>query len=161
MKAVVAAFNQEKALVGAFSVITNVRMELFQALLPAPATDWARLKGWWVGGGWADGALALALGWQPVIWWPAFKDIVSGIENAVQNWSTIHSQHPKPSGLQVPQGESNIKQIDLPWTPYLADCYPPSPSTQVYLAVIVPTMMTEDDWMSGWSGWSGGCWTRV
>ena len=34
MKAVVAAFNQEKALVGAFSVITNLRMELFQALAP-------------------------------------------------------------------------------------------------------------------------------
>ena len=33
VKAVVAAFNQEKALVGAFSVITNLRMELFQALL--------------------------------------------------------------------------------------------------------------------------------
>ena len=33
MKAVVAAFNQEKALVGAFSAITNLRMELFQALL--------------------------------------------------------------------------------------------------------------------------------
>ena len=33
MKAVVAAFNQEKALVGAFSVIANLRMELFQALL--------------------------------------------------------------------------------------------------------------------------------
>ena len=32
MKAVVAAFNQEKALVGAFSVITNLRMELFVAL---------------------------------------------------------------------------------------------------------------------------------
>ena len=32
MKAVVAAFNQEKSLVGAFSVITNLRMELFQAL---------------------------------------------------------------------------------------------------------------------------------
>ena len=31
VKAVVAAFNQEKALVGAFSVITNLRMELFQA----------------------------------------------------------------------------------------------------------------------------------
>ena len=30
MKAVVAAFNQEKALVGAFSVITNLRMELFE-----------------------------------------------------------------------------------------------------------------------------------
>ena len=29
MKAVVAAFNQEKALVGAFFVITNLRMELF------------------------------------------------------------------------------------------------------------------------------------
>ena len=28
MKAVVAAFNQEKALVGAFSVIMNLRMEL-------------------------------------------------------------------------------------------------------------------------------------
>ena len=36
MKAVVDAFNQEKALVGAFSVITNLRMELFQALLPPP-----------------------------------------------------------------------------------------------------------------------------
>ena len=33
MKAVVAAFNQEKALVGAFSVITNLRMELVEALL--------------------------------------------------------------------------------------------------------------------------------
>ena len=33
MKAVVAAFNQEKALVGAFSVITNIRMELFEAQL--------------------------------------------------------------------------------------------------------------------------------
>ena len=33
MKAVVAAFNQEKALVGAFSVITNLRMVLFEALL--------------------------------------------------------------------------------------------------------------------------------
>ena len=32
MKAVVAAFNQEKALVGAFSVITNHRMDLFEAL---------------------------------------------------------------------------------------------------------------------------------
>ena len=35
MKAVVAAFNQEKALVGAFSVITNLRMQLFEALLEA------------------------------------------------------------------------------------------------------------------------------
>ena len=33
MKAVVSSFNQEKALVGAFSVITSLRMELFQALL--------------------------------------------------------------------------------------------------------------------------------
>ena len=33
MKAVVAAFNQEKALVGAFSVITNLRMEVFEALV--------------------------------------------------------------------------------------------------------------------------------
>ena len=35
MKAVVAAFNQEKALVGAFSVIANLRMELFEALFKA------------------------------------------------------------------------------------------------------------------------------
>ena len=33
MKAVVAAFNQEKALVGAFSLITNLRTELFEALV--------------------------------------------------------------------------------------------------------------------------------
>ena len=33
VKTVVATFNQEKALVGAFSVITNLRMELFEALL--------------------------------------------------------------------------------------------------------------------------------
>ena len=33
MKAVVAAFNQEKALLGALSVITNPRMELFEALV--------------------------------------------------------------------------------------------------------------------------------
>ena len=33
MKALVGAFIQEKALVGAFSVITNLRMDLFQALV--------------------------------------------------------------------------------------------------------------------------------
>ena len=33
VKAVVAAFNQEKALVGAFSVITNLRIELFEAVV--------------------------------------------------------------------------------------------------------------------------------
>ena len=40
MKAVVAAFNQEKALVRAFSVITDLRMELFEALIecqPSPS----------------------------------------------------------------------------------------------------------------------------
>ena len=36
MKAVVAAFNQEKALVGVFSVITNLQMDLFEALLNMP-----------------------------------------------------------------------------------------------------------------------------
>ena len=40
MKAVVAAFNQEKALVGAFSVITSLRMELFEALLPSLPSLW-------------------------------------------------------------------------------------------------------------------------
>ena len=43
MKAVVAAFNQEKALVGAFSVITNLRMELFEALMVTPTRP--RLQG--------------------------------------------------------------------------------------------------------------------
>ena len=33
---ILAAFNQEKALVGAFSVITNLRMELFEALTVTP-----------------------------------------------------------------------------------------------------------------------------
>ena len=33
VKVVVATFNQEKALVGAFSVIANLRMDLFQALV--------------------------------------------------------------------------------------------------------------------------------
>ena len=33
VKAVVAAFNQEKAQVGAFSVITNLRMDLFETLI--------------------------------------------------------------------------------------------------------------------------------
>ena len=32
MKAVVSAFNQVMTLVGAFSVITNLRMDLFEAL---------------------------------------------------------------------------------------------------------------------------------
>ena len=45
MKAVVAAFNQEKALVGAFSVITNLWMELFEALFPSVAGAPARV--WW------------------------------------------------------------------------------------------------------------------
>ena len=40
MKAVVAAFNQEKALVGAFSVITNLRTELFEALEDIATGDW-------------------------------------------------------------------------------------------------------------------------
>ena len=39
MKAVVAAFNQEKALIGAFSVITNLRRELFEALVRGEGAD--------------------------------------------------------------------------------------------------------------------------
>ena len=51
MKAVVAAFNQEKALVGAFSVITNLWMELFEALdvrltvLPRDGHSWEPAAG--------------------------------------------------------------------------------------------------------------------
>ena len=36
MKALVGAFNQEKILVGAFSVITNLRMDLFEGRPPQP-----------------------------------------------------------------------------------------------------------------------------
>ena len=43
VKVVVAAFNQEKALVGAFSVITNLRMDLFEALVPIQSRDWSCL----------------------------------------------------------------------------------------------------------------------
>ena len=45
MKAVVAAFNQEKALVGAFSVIANLRMDLFEALLQIHSADQVRCLG--------------------------------------------------------------------------------------------------------------------
>ena len=44
MKAVVAAFNQEKALVGAFSVITNLRMELYEALVGTQLGHAARIQ---------------------------------------------------------------------------------------------------------------------
>ena len=39
MKAVVAAFNQEEALVWAFSVITNLWMDLFEALIDTGSED--------------------------------------------------------------------------------------------------------------------------
>ena len=53
VKAVVAAFNQEKALVGAFSMITNLRMELFQALVVTCQVSQARRQ---------------AAGGQPSLW---------------------------------------------------------------------------------------------
>ena len=42
MKAVVAVFNQKKAVVGAFFVIMNLRMDLFQALVSSVdiSTTW-------------------------------------------------------------------------------------------------------------------------
>ena len=45
MKAVVAAFNQEKAVVGAFSGITNLRMDLFEALVQEPQHPHRRVDG--------------------------------------------------------------------------------------------------------------------
>ena len=50
MKALVGAVNQEKALVGAFSAITNLRMEIFEALVaavPFPDTLSAVAPGAW------------------------------------------------------------------------------------------------------------------
>ena len=46
VKAAVAAFNQEKALVGAFSVITNLRMELFEALVSSVARYLETMSHW-------------------------------------------------------------------------------------------------------------------
>ena len=46
MKAVIAAFNQEKALVGAFFVITNLRMELFGALVTIDEMIVIIMTGW-------------------------------------------------------------------------------------------------------------------
>ena len=47
MKAVIAASNEEKAPVGAFSVITNLRMDLFEALVEgAPVSISADTLGW-------------------------------------------------------------------------------------------------------------------
>ena len=48
VKAVVAAFNQEKALVEAFSVITNHRIELFQALRLTPSASAAARAAWYL-----------------------------------------------------------------------------------------------------------------
>ena len=48
MEAVVAAFNQEKALVGAFSMITNLQMDLFEALIVSVMTEklyWHQVPG--------------------------------------------------------------------------------------------------------------------
>ena len=58
MKAVVAAFNQEKALVGAFSVITNLRMEIFEALLTTAHGG--------QGGGWGEGGVLTNCNTGPV-----------------------------------------------------------------------------------------------
>ena len=44
VKAVIAAFNQEKALVGAFSVITNLRMDLFEALMTSGGQSFNELS---------------------------------------------------------------------------------------------------------------------
>ena len=46
MKAVVAAFNQEKALVGAFFVITNLRMDLRFKLYSLHIIDWVWVTNW-------------------------------------------------------------------------------------------------------------------
>ena len=61
MKAVVAAFNQEKALVGAFSVITNLRIELFEALLTTVPDEMYSVLTKLLSQGWIDGALGCLL----------------------------------------------------------------------------------------------------
>ena len=48
MKVVIATFNQEKALAGAFSVITNLRMELFEALISTPRHSFYFVRISWI-----------------------------------------------------------------------------------------------------------------
>ena len=61
MKAVVAAFNQEKALVGAFSVITNIRMQFGCNFLKHYLESAGRGTISWL-----DPRMAFVLGF----WWP-------------------------------------------------------------------------------------------
>ena len=68
MKAVVAVFNQEKALIGAFSVITNLRMELFEALLITSCRHLAREED--AGGGAAAGRWRTVSASRRSRWWP-------------------------------------------------------------------------------------------
>ena len=56
MKAVVAAVNQEKALVGAFSVITNLWLDLYEALNTVPEDEGQALV--LDAGGWAAAEVA-------------------------------------------------------------------------------------------------------
>ena len=56
MKAVVAAFNQEKALVGAFSVITNLRMQFGCNFLKHYKRHVTRVR---------SGHLVMVLTWSP------------------------------------------------------------------------------------------------
>ena len=93
MKAVVAAFNQEKALVGAFSVITNLRMELFESLLSTPARTMVTMAvrseerdKWMIAGdisSWAEGGASMCHTVTP----PAQTTISSG-----QDFITIYQK---------------------------------------------------------------------
>ena len=75
MKAVVAPFNQEKALVGAFSVITNLRMELFGALVAAVGNCAEMSQGEIMAA--PVGAQSGATNWQIAVWPTWLRDTQS------------------------------------------------------------------------------------
>ena len=83
MKAVVAAFNQEKALVGAFSVITNLRMGLFEA--PVDNYNPSKVVSYWLHfapHSWCE--RCVTGDWSIISWGDRW-----------QNWSCIHQSAPE------------------------------------------------------------------
>ena len=131
MKAVVAAFNQEKALVGAFSVITNLRMELFEALVEiSRAVPRPHLLGHLLGGLAAgepgpgvgceavgvtsDGEHDQGRGWhRALLLPPAARGCCHNKSFVIKTQKTLITLHPTelleslghPHGLRVDEGE--------------------------------------------------------
>ena len=102
MKAVVATFNQMKALVGAFSVITNLRMELFQELLNIfPDLLSTHLSSWLT-----TDIIFLTSWCSEVTHWPEVKCYASVITNVDIACCFCHSLTKQTSSARADHGVS-------------------------------------------------------